>query len=151
MSLSGYLGPLLGRAHGAHRALTLEALAPLEIGPKGFGALVILDAEGPLSQQQLGKRQGVDRTTTVAVVDQLERVGAVRRRRDEADRRAYAVEITPEGARLLESARGAVEDAERRFLAPLPEPEHERLREALRTLLRDAGDGPPTPREGDRD
>jgi DNA-binding MarR family transcriptional regulator len=121
------------------------------LSPKGFGALTVLATEGPLSQGRLAARQGVDRTTMVAIVDELERAGAVRRRRDEQDRRAYALEVTDEGTRLLERARGAVEDAERQFLAPLPTRERAALKEALRTLLRDAGDGgPPAPRGGGR-
>ena len=87
-SLADRLGPLLGRAHEAHRVLAQRALASFGLSPKGFGALAVLAAEGPLSQQRLAARQGIDRTTMVAVVDELERVGAVERRRDPDDRRA---------------------------------------------------------------
>jgi DNA-binding MarR family transcriptional regulator len=135
MPLEAYLGPLLGRAHEAHRRITSEALAPLGLSPKGFGALVILSREAPLSQQRLAERQGVDRTTMVAVVDELERAGAVERRRDGRDRRAYALHITAAGRAALESARGAVAEAEDRVLAPLAPADRERLKAALRTLL----------------
>ena len=84
-ALADHLGPLLGRAHEAHRRLSLAALAPLELTPKGFGALRVLDAEGPMSQRRLAERQGIDRTTAVAVVDELERLRAVERRRDPTD------------------------------------------------------------------
>jgi DNA-binding MarR family transcriptional regulator len=134
-ALADRLGPLLGRAHEAHRAFARDALAPLGLTPKGFGALVVLDAEGPLPQQRLAGRQGIDRTTMVAVVDELERAGAVERRRDARDRRAYALHLTHKGRRLLSSAHVAVVDAEGRFLAPLPAAEQHRLKAALRTLL----------------
>jgi DNA-binding MarR family transcriptional regulator len=134
-AISEHLGPLLGRAHDEHRRITKRALAPLELSPKGFGALAVLAAEGPLSQQRLGRRQGIDRTTTVAVVDELERLGAVERRRDDADRRAYALHITRRGRRLLAAAREAVVAAEHEFLAPLGDADRERLKAALRTLL----------------
>jgi len=133
--LDARLGPLLGRAHEAHRRLTREALAGLGLSPKGYGALVLLDAEGPLSQQRLARRQGIDRTTMVAVADELEALGAIERRRDPDDRRAYALHLTQAGRRLLARAHPAVLDAEERFLAPLPEAERERLRAALRRLL----------------
>ena len=134
-ALAERLGPLLGRAHDAHRRLSLEALAPLGLGVKSVGALTVLQAAGPLSQRRLAERQGIDRTTMVAVVDELERLGAVERRKDPADRRANALHITPRGRRLLTRARTAVAGAEEAFLAPLPPAEQQRLRAALRTLV----------------
>ena len=134
-ALAERLGPLLGRAHDAHRRLSLEALAPLGLGVKSVGALTVLRAEGPLSQRRLSERQGIDRTTMVAVVDELERLGAVERRKDPGDRRANALHITPQGRRLLTRARKAVASAEEAFLAPLPAAEQQRLRAALRTLV----------------
>lgn len=135
LALAERLGPLLGRAHDAHRVLTNEVLDPLGLSPKGFGAMAVLDAEGAMSQQRLAARQGIDRTTMVAVVDELERAGAVRRRRDANDRRAYALVLTPAGQRLLGRARTAVLTAEERFLAPLSDAERRALRDALRRLL----------------
>ena len=134
-ALSDWLGPLLGRAHEAHRAITLDALSPLGLTPKGFGALTILATEGPLSQQRLAQRQGIDRTTMVAVVDELERAGAVKRHRDAGDRRAYALQLTPKGRRLVTRAAGAAAESEQRFLAPLPVEDQQRLKAALRRLL----------------
>jgi DNA-binding MarR family transcriptional regulator len=144
-ALADRLGPLLGRAHEAHRALSLTALAPLGLSPKGFGALAVLDAEGATSQQRLAERQGIDRTTMVAVVDELEGVGAVRRRRDPTDRRAYALEVTPAGRRLLARARVAESGAQERFMAPLSDEERRMLKDALRKLLE-----PPPPPGGRR-
>ena len=108
----------------AARAIAEPALAPLGLGPKGFGALAILVREGPLSQQRLGAKQGVDRTTTVAVVDELERAGFVERRRDPSDRRAYSLQPTAKGRRVLERA-----------AAPLSAADRLRLKQLLRALL----------------
>jgi DNA-binding MarR family transcriptional regulator len=134
-ALAERLGPLLGRAHDAHRRLSLQALAPLGLSVKAVGAMTVLEAEGPLSQRRLAERQGIDRTTMVAVVDELERLGAVERRRNPCDRRANALRLTASGRRLLARARTAVARAEEAFLAPLPEPEQRRLRAALRLLV----------------
>jgi DNA-binding MarR family transcriptional regulator len=139
-ALAERLGPLLGRAHDAHRRLSLQALAPLGLSVKAVGAMTVLEAEGPLSQRRLAERQGIDRTTMVAVVDELERLEAVERRRDPGDRRANALRLTASGRRLLACARTAVAGAEEAFLAPLPEPEQHRLRAALRLLVES---GPP--------
>jgi DNA-binding MarR family transcriptional regulator len=134
-ALAERLGPLLGRAHDAHRRLSLQALAPLGLSVKAVGAMTVLEAEGPVSQRRLAERQGIDRTTMVAVVDELERLGAVERRRNPGDRRANALRLTASGRRLLARARTAVARAEEAFLAPLPEPEQRRLRAALRLLV----------------
>jgi DNA-binding MarR family transcriptional regulator len=134
-ALRDRLGPLLGRTHEAHRALTAAALAPLGLSPKGFGALAVLADEGPLAQLRLAERQGIDRTTMVAVIDELERAGAVERHRDPVDRRRYALHITAGGRALLARASTAVIESEDRFLDPLPATDRERLRAALRALL----------------
>ena len=138
--ITDYLGPLLGRAHEAHRVLSVQALAPIGLSPKAFGALTVLAGEGPMAQGNLARRQGIDRTTMVAVVDELERARAVRRRRDASDRRAYALELTPEGARLLELGHAAVRAAEDRFLAPLSAAERRALMDALRKAVEGASD-----------
>jgi MarR family transcriptional regulator, lower aerobic nicotinate degradation pathway regulator len=134
-ALAERLGPLLGRAHDAHRRLSLQALAPLGLSVKAVGAMTVLEAEGPLSQRRLAERQGIDRTTMVAVVDELERLGAAERHRDPGDRRANALRLTASGRRLLARARTAVAVAEEAFLAPLSEAEQRRLRAALRLLV----------------
>ena len=107
----------------------------LGLSGKGFGALILLVQEGPLSQQRLGERQGIDRTTMVAVVDELERAGFVERRRDPRDRRAYSLQATAKGRRVLQRAGEATMRAEDQFLAPLPAAERSRLKRMLGTLL----------------
>jgi DNA-binding MarR family transcriptional regulator len=135
VGLSERLGFLLGRAHLAHRSIADRALASLGLRVKEFGALSVLVEEGPFSQQRLGERQGIDRTTMVAVIDALERGGLVERRRDPADRRAYSLHATPAGRRVLGKANRAVERAEDEFLAPLPARDRRRLKALLRTLV----------------
>jgi len=121
--------------------MTAAALEPLGLSPKGLGALVVLASEGALSQRRLAERQGIDRTTMVAVVDELERLGAVRRARDEADRRAYALELTADGRRLLRRAQEVAAGVEDTFLEALPAADRRALRRALRTLVEAQRDG----------
>lgn len=148
-ALQRQLGFLLGRAHAAHRSIAEAALAPTGLSGKAFGALAVLADEGPLSQQRLGRRQGVDRTTMVAVVDELQALGYVERRRDARDRRAYALHATPAGRRVLARAQAAAQEAEEAFLAPLAPGERQRLKALLAALIsapdiRPAAD-PPAP------
>ena len=135
-SLSDRLGYLLGQAHLTHRSIAAPLLATLGLGVKEFGALAVVNDEGPLSQQRLGERLRVDRTTMVAVVDQLERQGFVERQRNPEDRRAYSLRVTERGQRVLRQAAEAAEQAEAAFLTPLPARDRGALKDALRLLLR---------------
>jgi DNA-binding MarR family transcriptional regulator len=135
ISIADQLGYLLGRANLAHRAIAEKGLAPLGLSGKGLGALILLVQEGPLSQQRLAAKQGIDRTTMVAVVDELERAGFVERRRDPTDRRAYSLQATAKGRRVLARAREVTKRAEAEFLAPLAPADRRRLKELLRALL----------------
>lgn len=134
-ALSDRLGFLLGRAHLAHRSIAERALASLGLGVKQFGALSLLIEEGPLSQQRLGERQGVDRTTMVALIDDLERGGLVERRRNPDDRRAYSLHATARGRRIRARASEAEKRAEDEFLARIAAGERRRLKRLLRTLI----------------
>jgi MarR family transcriptional regulator, lower aerobic nicotinate degradation pathway regulator len=136
ISIADQLGFLLGRAHLAHRVIAEQGLAHLGLSGKGFGALILLVQEGPLSQQSLGAKQGIDRTTMVAVVDELERAGYVERRRDPSDRRAYSLQATAKGRRVMARAGEATKRAEAEFLAPLEPADRRRLKQMLRALLR---------------
>ncbi|MFC0865708.1 MarR family winged helix-turn-helix transcriptional regulator [Sphaerimonospora cavernae] len=76
-----------------------------------YGVLVVLEAAGPLSQQELGRRLAIDRSTMVHVIDVLEDRGLVARGRDRVDRRAYSIELTDLGRTLLADALRPVADA----------------------------------------
>lgn len=134
IEISDLLGPLLGRAHDRLRAQVDAVLAAHDLHARQFGALVVLAAEGPLSQRRLGAVQGVDRTTTVAVLDALQARGLIERRRNQSDRRLYTVHLTADGRRVLRRAEGEVLQAEQRFLAALG-PDGEHLKNLLRRLL----------------
>ncbi|HJZ35985.1 MAG TPA: MarR family winged helix-turn-helix transcriptional regulator [Solirubrobacterales bacterium] len=92
----------------------------------------------PESQQQVGNRLGVDRTTMVASIDGLEGKGLVARRPDDADRRRNVIELTAEGRATIRRATRASEKAEQRLLAGLDEDEAAQLRSLLRRIAADS-------------
>ena len=128
------LGYLLGRAHLMHRSLAEHSLERLGLRAKEFGALLILVKEGPMSQRSLGERQGVDRTTIVAVVDELERKDLVERRPSAHDRRAHDLRVTRKGGRVLTEAQDVVVRVEEEFLQPLSSTERRQFRKLLARL-----------------
>ena len=65
-------------------------------------ALAELTEAGPLSQQQLGERLGLEKSTTSRLAAGLERRGWLERVRDPADRRFYRLALTPDGEAAAE-------------------------------------------------
>ncbi|MDO3705722.1 MarR family transcriptional regulator [Micromonospora sp. C28SCA-DRY-2] len=107
----------------ASHALTEElaaGLAELGISPRAHYVL-LMARPGGLTQRQLGDRCGVDKTTMVVTLDQLEAAGLVRRQPSPSDRRARLVEVTPEGEKVLHRAQEIAAGIHRDVLASLPE------------------------------
>ena len=112
-----------------------DALAPVGIEPRHFGVLCTLHSSGPLSQGSLGERLGIDRTTMVQLVDELERRGLVERKRNPDDRRSYQLTLTPEGGETWGRAKELAEGSEDQVLAVLDDEERDALRELLARVV----------------
>jgi DNA-binding MarR family transcriptional regulator len=123
--------------------LTGSALAPFGISGRECAVLIAIDERVPLSQQEVARRMGVDRTTMVALIDDLESKGLVQRRQDPDDRRKNVVVLTAAGRTTLRGAAAATEQAERRFLASLPGDESATFTEALRVVAFPGSDEQP--------
>jgi DNA-binding MarR family transcriptional regulator len=66
------------------------------ISPADLDALEYLEAEGPLTQRQLGDRLSLTSGAITMLVDRLEQGGWVRRRPHPSDRRYVLVELSPQ-------------------------------------------------------
>ncbi|MGA9373073.1 MAG: MarR family transcriptional regulator, partial [Solirubrobacterales bacterium] len=104
VSLADQVGYLLSKAHLRVHVAANEALEPLVLTVKHYGLLTLLVHEGPISQGRLGEVMRIDRTTMVALIDELERAGHVDRTRNPEDRRAYALVATASGKRTQREA-----------------------------------------------
>jgi DNA-binding MarR family transcriptional regulator len=130
--------------------LTGAALAPLGITGRELAVLLVISEEPPASQLQIGTRMGVDRTTMVALIDELERKGLVERRPDDVDRRRNVTALTTLGRTTARQAASAAEKAERRFLEPLALTDAAVVRRALRRLAFPEDLPPSAPTASDR-
>ena len=133
-ALAGRMGYLLKHAQLRMAELNAAALAPFGITGRELAVLLAIDSQAPLSQQEAARRLGVDRTTMVALIDELEGKQLVQRRQDPADRRKNVVALTPAGRATLADAGKASDEAERRLLAPLTGDQAAQVREALRMI-----------------
>jgi DNA-binding MarR family transcriptional regulator len=128
-------GFLLGRVGQLAREELARALEPMGLKPRHYGVLAVLADEGPHPQRVLGEKLRIDRSTMVIVVDELEAMGLVERRRDRRDRRRYELTLTNAGGRVLSEALPVVESVEEAVLAPLDERRRRELRDSLAIML----------------
>jgi DNA-binding MarR family transcriptional regulator len=130
-----FAGQLFFRIWRATHTRTAEALASIGLTPALFALLnVIATREGAI-QQELGSALGIDRSTMVSLIDQLESAGLARRRPAATDRRAREIAITPKGRRLLQRARGLISQVEDEVLAALTAEERDELLTLVRRAL----------------
>jgi MarR family 2-MHQ and catechol resistance regulon transcriptional repressor len=80
----------------AHRHLAATGLTPSQ-----FGVIEALLHLGPCCQKELAEKILKTSGNITLVIDNLEKRGLVRRRRDEDDRRYITVSLTEEGERLI--------------------------------------------------
>ena len=78
-----------------------QALATEGVKARHATVLALIDAEGAMSQRQIGRRLGIDKSMMVGVLDDLERLGYASRERGRADRRTHLIQLTAEGRRVL--------------------------------------------------
>jgi DNA-binding MarR family transcriptional regulator len=101
-----------------------------------FGVLNVLDHDGAITQHALCQGVGMDPSSMVATLDELEAKGFVERRRHPEDRRAHALHLTDPGRELLARARQVAQDSQKELLGSLSAEERRQLHELL---LRVAG------------
>ena len=132
--LGMFPGYLLARLGDSSRRRFQRALAPLGLHPRQFGVMTIVSAAPGTSQQQLQERTGIDPSSMVAVIDELEARGLAERRAQPGDRRVRAIFHTKAGERALQRAKAVAGELQRELLAPLSPSERRTLIELLRKL-----------------
>ena len=138
------LGYLLKHAQLRFSEIAAAALAPLGINGREAAVLRVIGEDVPLSQGEIAQRMEVDRTTMVALIDDLEAKGLAKRHQDSGDRRRNVVELTDSGWSAVSRVEAIAAEAEREFLRPLPADGAERFRKSLHVLLGEVPeDAPP--------
>ena len=116
-----------------------ERLTPLGLEQRQAGMLVRLAANEGRSQQAIAALLGINATQMVFLVDELERLGLVERRRNPADRRSHALYLTGPGQEMLARVRAATADHEASITAGLTGEEREQLLTLLRRIAAEQG------------
>jgi DNA-binding MarR family transcriptional regulator len=142
IEVAEFAGQLFFRLWRASHTQTAAALQSIGLTPPLFAVLNYLRAHEGAIQQQVGSAMGIDPSTMVSLVDQLEGAGLAKRRLHPKDRRAREVSITPKGRQILEQARGLATRVEDDVLRGLSAAERRQLLTLLRRALSSA---PPQP------
>lgn len=138
------LGYLIKHVYLRYSELSAQALAPYAVNGRLIAVLRTLAAHEPAPQGEVAKHMGVDRTTMVALIDELQDKGLVQRHQDPDDRRRNVIVLTETGGDVLRRSLQAMQDTERRFLAALSPHEAELFRKALQALAHDPETPPAT-------
>lgn len=88
-----------------------------------------------MSQAELGRRLGLDRSDVAAVLDRLEGDRLAVRTPDVSDRRRNVITLTPGGPRTLEELQVSFDQAQAAMLAPLTRTERAQLTVLLQRLV----------------
>lgn len=139
---SGDLGWLLYSTNWALAMETTAALAPLGISGRAFHVLRGAST-GEHTQKRLAEMIGIDKTTMVVTVDELEAAGLAERQPSPSDRRARVIAVTKAGARKLAEAEAIKEKVQTDALAALPASQRQALVDGLGTLLQGLMADPP--------
>ena len=135
-ALQGAVGHLLRRSQQRAVDLFVEEVGEDGPTPRQFAVLLTVHQKPGVSQTDLVRMTGIDRSTLTEILRRLGRRGLIRRERQPQDRRTNALHLTSDGRRTMESAIDAVERAQRRILEPIPAAERPA---AMRVLERLAG------------
>ena len=93
---------------------------------------------GEHTQTEIAQTVGLDKTTMVVTLDELEAAGLAERRPSKTDRRARVVGVTAKGRRKAAQAEAVISEAQAEILATLPAGQRDALLAGLDTLVRGA-------------
>ena len=126
---------LLQRASHAMATELTAAMEDLGLSPRGRCVLTAA-TEGDLTQIEIARAIGLDKTTMVVTLDELEAKGLIERRPSPHDRRARVIAVTPAGRKMLKKAEAVAARVQADVLGTLAEGERDALIAALSSLAR---------------
>jgi DNA-binding MarR family transcriptional regulator len=135
-------------SHLMHRALQLALdIYADEAGADGptqrqFAVLDAVSRQSGLTQTDLVRATGIDRSTLADLVARMTTKGLLERERSAVDARAKAVRLSEAGAAALEAARPRVEAADKRIMSLLPKSKRDAFLDMLAELAVEADAAP---------
>ncbi|GIF11869.1 MarR family winged helix-turn-helix transcriptional regulator [Actinoplanes teichomyceticus] len=132
---------LLNEAGHALTNRLAAALAEADLTPR-MQCVLVHALEQERTQIQLAALAGLDKTTMVGTVDELERRGLAERRASAADRRARIIAVTEKGRLAAEQGQRIVDRVHGEVLAGFPAESRAGFLQLLEALASDSAAGP---------
>jgi MarR family transcriptional regulator, transcriptional regulator for hemolysin len=134
-----FAGDLCCMLSRASHALTKELTAALdEVGiSQRAHSVLSAAATGEFSQIELARIVGLDKTTMVVTIDELEAQGLAERRQSKVDRRARVIVVTEAGSKLVRDADALAFSVRDDVLAALDPSERRAFMDSLAKLVGD--------------
>ncbi len=135
-------------SHLMHRALQLALdIYAEEAGDGGptqrqFAVMEAVSVKAGLTQTDLVRATGIDRSTLADLVARMTTKGLLTRERSSLDARAMAVRLSAEGQAMLDAARPKVEAADKRIMGLLPKTKRDGFLDMLADLAAAADAAP---------
>lgn len=135
-------------SHLMHRALQLcldiyaEESMATGLTQRQYAVLEVVSQKQGLTQTELVKATGIDRSTLADLVSRMTTKGLLEREQSTLDARAKAVHISEAGLVALEATRPCVAAADKRIMSLLPKGRRQNFLEIL-SQLADAADAAP--------
>jgi DNA-binding MarR family transcriptional regulator len=107
-----------------------------DLTARQYAVIATIARHEGLSQTDLVRMTGIDRSTLADVVQRLLRRGIIERERTTRDGRTYAVTLSDSGRELLQAIKPIARRADRHVLSVLSEEESRALVNALNQLIR---------------
>lgn len=123
------IGYLLRLANQRHLEIFSELMPSLT--PTQFSVLARLSEVGDLSQNELGRRVGIDGATTNGVIERLNRKGFTQSTTDSKDRRRLRISLTPAGRKIVLETTPIAQSITAKTLAGLSKTEAKQLTSLL--------------------
>ena len=133
------IGFLLSKGYQRAWSLMREEIEQYDLTQPQFALLAFLWQKDGLTQTELSEKGQIDRTTIGGLIDRLEKVGLVERRKHPQDRRAYMIHLTGRGRELEAPLIACAGRALAKITKGLNEQEIVELRRMLEILRGDGG------------
>jgi DNA-binding MarR family transcriptional regulator len=118
-------------AHGAVYRHFTETFSDLELTQKQVSVLWLVDDHPDIAQTGLAKRMRMDRATTMAIINRLQKRGYLVRGKSKTDGRKQTLNLTDHGREALASAKVAIQEHENWLQSRFKKKEVELLIEML--------------------
>ena len=133
--LQGSALHLLHRAGQCASDIFQTEMATGDLTPRQFAVLVAVSQNEGLSQTNLVRKTGIDRSTLADIVRRMLRKNLLQRRRTKDDARAYSVKLTDEGWSALRRYEPTVDRVDETVLSALPEDSRQRFIDELSLIV----------------